>query len=66
MQDFFSMGGYGTFVWASYGLTALVMVTLLVTSIRSLKSTEATFVRLKQAVAPTQNQKTETPNGDEA
>lgn len=69
MQDFFSMGGYATFVWASYGLTAVVMLTLLITSIRSLKSSEATFERLKQAMAPSQNQKeqkTETPNGDEA
>jgi len=69
MQDFFSMGGYGTYVWASYGLTAFVMLALLVSSIRSLKSTEATFARLKQAMAPIENQKeqkTEIPNGDEA
>lgn len=66
MQEFFSMGGYGAYVWSSYGLTAFVMLVLLVTSIRSLKSTEATFERLKQAVAPKENQKTEAPNGDEA
>lgn len=66
MQEFFSMGGYGTYVWSSYGLTAVVMLVLLVTSIRNLKSTEATFERLKQAVAPKEKQKTETPNGDEA
>ena len=45
------------------------MLVLLVSSIRSLKSTEATFARLKQAMAPTENQKeqkTEIPNGDEA
>ena len=66
MQEFFSMGGYGAYVWSSYGLTAVVMLVLLVTSVRSLKSTEATFERLKQAVAPKENKKTETPNGDEA
>ena len=69
MQDFFSMGGYGTYVWASYGLTAFVMLALLVSSIRSLKSTESTFARLKQVMASTENQKeqkTEIPNGDEA
>ncbi len=24
-QDWFSMGGYGFYVWASYGMTALLM-----------------------------------------
>lgn len=71
MQDFFSMGGYGAYVWGSYGLTAVVMLALLVSSIRSLKSSESTFERLKLAMAPKEmapkkDQKTETPNGDEA
>jgi heme exporter protein D len=26
MSDFFAMGGYGYFVWMSYGVTALCMV----------------------------------------
>lgn len=67
MQAFFSMGGYGAYVWPSYGLTALVLVVLLVASVRGLKSTEAEFNRLKAAVNPQkQNQQTETFDGDEA
>lgn len=66
MQEFLSMGGYGAYVWPSYGLTALVMVVLLVASIRGLKSTEAEFVRLKALVNPQKNQQTETSDGDEA
>lgn len=72
MQDFLSMGGYGAYVWASYVLSAVVMVALLVASVRGLKRTESAFERLKAATggrrAPrgTQEQeKTETPNGDE-
>jgi heme exporter protein D len=30
LADFLSMGGYGTFVWGSYAVTALVVVAELV------------------------------------
>lgn len=66
MQEFFSMGGYATYVWSSYGLTAVVMVVLLIASIRSLTGTEATFKRLKAETAPQKEQQAETANGDEA
>ena len=26
MHDFFAMGGYGFYVWTSYGLTLLILV----------------------------------------
>ena len=35
------MGGYAVFVWSAFGITALVMVGLLVASWRSLKAREA-------------------------
>lgn len=65
MQEYFSMGGYGAYIWPSYGLSAALLLALLVSSIRSLKSTEAEFERLK-AAANSQKQKMETPNGNEA
>lgn len=65
MQEYFSMGGYGVYIWPCYGLSAALLLALLVSSIRSLKSTEAEFERLKAAVGP-KKQKTETPNGNEA
>ena len=65
MQEFFSMGGYGVYVWASYGLSAVLLLALLVASVRSLKTTEAEFDRLK-AMDASKKQKTETPNGNEA
>lgn len=68
MQDFLSMGGYGAYVWPSYGLTAVVMLVLLVASLRGLKSTQTEFDRLKALTGrggDQQEQETETPNGDE-
>ena len=54
MSEFFSMGGYAAYVWPSYILTAMIMLVLLVVSVRSLKSTETTFKRLKAEVGPTE------------
>ena len=66
MSEFLSMGGYGAFVWPSYGLTAVIMVVLLITSLRGLKSTEATFERLKAETGPIHdhNNKTDAENPD--
>lgn len=40
MSDFFAMGGYGAFIWPCYGLTALVMIVLVVQSLRSMRTNE--------------------------
>ncbi len=66
MAEFFSMGGYGAYVWPSYIMTAVVMGVLLITSLRGLKTTEATFERLKGETRPNKRNNQETPNGDEA
>ena len=34
MAEFFAMGGYGVFVWGSYGVTALLLAAELVLLIR--------------------------------
>lgn len=69
MAEFFSMGGYGAYVWPSYGMTAIIMVVLLIVSVRGLKSTQATFDRLKAETGSIRDHKKkteETPDGDEA
>jgi len=68
MAEFFSMGGYGAYIWPSYAMTAIILAALLLASIRELKSTEAMFERLKAQVAPNKNKNNnkETPDGDEA
>ncbi len=40
------MGGYAAFVWSAFGVTALVMVGLLILSWRSLKAREAELAAL--------------------
>ena len=39
--NFFSMGGYGYFVWGSYGLSAIVLIGLLIQSRKFLKSSQS-------------------------
>ena len=66
MAEFLSMGGYAAYVWPSYGLSAVIMLVLLFASLRSLKSTEKTFQRLKAEVGPNGRTAEESANGDEA
>lgn len=49
MGGFFEMGGYAAYVWAAYGLTALIVVGLLVLSIRRLRAAERMLSLLEQA-----------------
>jgi heme exporter protein D len=54
-SDFLAMGGYGFFVWLSFGVTYLLLIGLIITSIyqqkqfkQQLKSTIAREQRVKQ------------------
>lgn len=40
MAEFLSMGGHATFVWSSYGVTALVLGALIWHSLRMMRRTE--------------------------
>jgi len=40
VSEFFEMGGYATFIWSSYLVSALILTTLVVTSVRKLKRIE--------------------------
>ncbi len=44
--EYMQMGGYGVYIWPSYGVTALIMIVMLVVSQRTLRSNEATYKRL--------------------
>ncbi len=37
-SEFFAMGGYGIYVWPAFGLSAVLLVLVLVVSLRFLKS----------------------------
>ena len=60
---FFEMGGYGAFVWPAYALTAVIMVTLAVSSLRRLRS-EQRELRELEATAP-QRRRDGAPSGKE-
>jgi heme exporter protein D len=47
LSSFFEMGGYAVFIWPSYLVTALVLTTLFVTTLRFLRSNEAELKELQ-------------------
>jgi heme exporter protein D len=47
LRDFFEMGGYGAYVWPAYGITALVMLALLVTTLRGLSARQKAVSELE-------------------
>lgn len=49
VSDFLAMGGYGGFVWPAFGVTALVLVWLLVASLRRLRANERQLTRMQTA-----------------
>ena len=58
LVNFFDLDGYSQFIWAAYGLTALVLIGVLVQSLRFQARTDAELAALKGAP--------ETANGESA
>lgn len=46
--NFLSMGGYGSFIWAAFGLSAIVLIGLFIQSQRFLKSSEGELNALQE------------------
>ena len=49
LSAFIDMGGYGAFVWPSYGLSALVLIAVVWQSRARLKRSDAELEKLRQA-----------------
>ncbi|MBF0393809.1 MAG: heme exporter protein CcmD [Alphaproteobacteria bacterium] len=49
MDGVLGMGGYAAYVWPAYGITAVVMLGLLITSLREMRKNESQLAALKQA-----------------
>lgn len=47
MAEFLAMGGYGSFVWPAYGVTALVVVGLIVWSAQAHRAVKARVAMLE-------------------
>ncbi len=48
LSAFFDMGGYAAFVWPGYGLAALAMIGLLISSLRTLRTREKEFSQVRR------------------
>ncbi|MFA7096146.1 MAG: heme exporter protein CcmD [Gammaproteobacteria bacterium] len=46
MSEFFAMGGYGLYVWGSYGVTALVLAIEVIMLLQRKKSVQRRLARL--------------------
>jgi len=52
VRTFLAMGGYGGFVWPAFGLTAAVLIGLLVTTLRRLRALQDDLLRLQTPAPP--------------
>jgi len=48
LTEFLGMGGYGAFIWPSYGISAVVLILLVAFSLRRLHRIEADLIPLEQ------------------
>lgn len=51
-ESFWVMGGYGAYVWPSYGLAAVVMLVLFVASLRRASAATQRLKQLQSLAAP--------------
>ena len=56
MNEFLAMGGYAAYVWPAYGVAALILVGLWVSSVRELRAREADIDAV-EATRPRRNDK---------
>ena len=64
MATYFDMGGYAGFIWPSYGLAAIVMLALLVTTLRTLKARERQL-KIMQETLPNRRGKRPVPQEEQ-
>ena len=48
MTEFFEMGGHGIYIWPCYGLGALLLIALLVSSVKSLSKSKKDLSIMEQ------------------
>lgn len=49
MSEFLAMGGYGAFIWSAYGITAALLIGLVVASLKELRARQAEVAALEAA-----------------
>lgn len=61
VSEFFSMGGYGLYVWLAFGFAALVLIWFAIASVLQARAREREFVRLREIARPGDERKVRTP-----
>ncbi len=64
IESFLAMGGYGAYVWPAYGLTAIVMLTFLITTLRSLRQHRKSLDALEAKAGPRRRRAKSTADGE--
>ena len=57
MTDFLAMGGYGAFVWAAFGVTAMALGALLIVSWRAARRLDAELAAWRERTRATRPQR---------
>ena len=52
LSTFFDMGGYGAFVWPSFGLSAVLLIGIFLLSVRTLKANRMALDALNTLNSP--------------
>ncbi len=66
MNEFFSMGGYGTYVWSSFGTAAVVLIWIAITSWRSVVANQRLLADLEPRVPRRRDRSGQTDGRDDA
>ncbi len=61
MEEFLNMGGYAVYVWPSYGLTALFMIALTLSSLHTLSKRKRQLAELEAKRPPRRAPRTAQP-----
>ncbi|WP_417819303.1 heme exporter protein CcmD [Terasakiella sp.] len=48
MNEFFEMGGHGIYIWPCYGLAAVLLIGLLITSVKALAKSKKDLSIMEQ------------------
>ena len=64
IATYLAMGGYAAYVWSALGITAIVMIGQVVTTLRTLRRREAALAALEARRQQRRRAKAETPRAD--
>ena len=62
LTEYLQMGGYAAFIWPALGLTAAVLILMLVATLHSLRSGEIALSRLEAARGPRPGRRSPAPD----